>query len=111
MGRRRFGRASRPLQCESHQRSVARKQDFRDAFPGETDGDLSQLRQTFLGKSYQRRQELLLRHVLRKELTLLGSYGQPCASSRRCRSTRKGVPSATFTFSAGEESTPVETVN
>ena len=91
--------------------SVARKQDFRDAFPGETDGDLSQLRQTFLGKSYQRRQELLLRHVLRKELTLLGSYGQPCASSRRCRSTRKGVPSATFTFSAGEESTPVETVN
>src|ERR1700738_1561296 len=90
-------------------RSVARKQDFRDAFPGETDGDLSQLRQTFLGKSYQRRQELLLRHVLRKELTLLGSYGQPCASSRRCRSTRKGVPSATFTFSAGEESTPVET--
>ena len=39
-------------------RSVARKQDFRDAFPGETDGDLNQLRQTFLGKSYQRRQEL-----------------------------------------------------
>jgi metal-sulfur cluster biosynthetic enzyme len=47
-------------------RSVALKQDFRDAFPGETDGDLTQIRQTFLGKSYQRRQELLMRHVLDK---------------------------------------------
>ena len=37
-----------------------------DAFPGETDGDLNQVRQTFLGKSYQRRQELLIRHLLRK---------------------------------------------
>jgi metal-sulfur cluster biosynthetic enzyme len=46
-------------------RSVALKQDFRDAFPGETDGDLSQIRRTFLGKSYQRRQELLMRHALR----------------------------------------------
>jgi metal-sulfur cluster biosynthetic enzyme len=45
-------------------RSVALKQDFRDAFPGETDGDLSQIRRTFLGKSYQRRQELLMRHAL-----------------------------------------------
>ena len=51
-------------------RSVARKQDFRDAFPGETDGDLSQLRQTFLGKSYQRRQELLIRHMLKKGIDL-----------------------------------------
>jgi metal-sulfur cluster biosynthetic enzyme len=46
-------------------RSVALKQDFRDAFPGETDGDLTQLRRTFLDKSYQRRQELLIRHLLR----------------------------------------------
>jgi metal-sulfur cluster biosynthetic enzyme len=46
-------------------RSVALKQDFREAFPGETDGDLTQIRQTFLGKSYQRRQELLMRHLLR----------------------------------------------
>jgi metal-sulfur cluster biosynthetic enzyme len=46
-------------------RSVALKQDFRDAFPGETDGDLSQIRRLFLGKSYQRRQELLMRHVLK----------------------------------------------
>jgi metal-sulfur cluster biosynthetic enzyme len=44
-------------------RSVALKQDFRDAFPGETDGDLSQIRRSFLGKSYQRRQELLMRHA------------------------------------------------
>jgi metal-sulfur cluster biosynthetic enzyme len=49
-------------------RGVALKQDFRDAFPGETDGDLSQVRQTFLGKSYQRRQELLLRHLLSKPI-------------------------------------------
>jgi metal-sulfur cluster biosynthetic enzyme len=47
-------------------RSVALKQDFRDAFPGETDGDLSQIRRAFLGKSYQRRQELLMRHALRR---------------------------------------------
>jgi metal-sulfur cluster biosynthetic enzyme len=46
-------------------RSVALKQDFRDAFPGETDGDLSQIRRTFLGKSYQRRQELLMRCALK----------------------------------------------
>jgi len=46
-------------------RSVALKQDFRDAFPGETDGDLSQIRRLFLGKSYQRRQELLMRHALK----------------------------------------------
>jgi metal-sulfur cluster biosynthetic enzyme len=49
-------------------RSVALKQDFRDAFPGETDGDLSQIRRAFLGKSYQRRQELLMRHALRSDI-------------------------------------------
>jgi metal-sulfur cluster biosynthetic enzyme len=46
-------------------RGVAHKQDFRDAFPGETDDDLSAVRQKFLGKAYQRRQELLMRHLLR----------------------------------------------
>jgi metal-sulfur cluster biosynthetic enzyme len=45
-------------------RGVARKQDFRDAFPGETDDDLSALRQKFLAQAYERRQELLLRHLL-----------------------------------------------
>jgi hypothetical protein len=45
-------------------RSVALRQDFRDAFPGETDGDLSSVRQTFLGKAFERRQELLLRYLL-----------------------------------------------
>jgi len=49
-------------------RSVGLKQDFRDAFPGETDGDLTQIRLTFLGKSYQRRQELLIRHLLRRSV-------------------------------------------
>jgi metal-sulfur cluster biosynthetic enzyme len=44
-------------------RGVARRQDFRDAFPGETDDDLSALRQKFLGQAYQRRQELLLKHL------------------------------------------------
>jgi metal-sulfur cluster biosynthetic enzyme len=47
-------------------RGVTLRQDFRDAFPGETDDDLSALRQTFLGKAYQRRQELLIRHLLEK---------------------------------------------
>jgi metal-sulfur cluster biosynthetic enzyme len=44
-------------------RGVARKQDFRDAFPGETDDDLSALRQKFLDQAYQRRQEMLLKHL------------------------------------------------
>jgi metal-sulfur cluster biosynthetic enzyme len=44
-------------------RGVARNQDFRDAFPGETDDDLSALRQKFLGQAYERRQELLLKHL------------------------------------------------
>src|ERR1700730_14150057 len=44
-------------------RSVALRQDFRDAFPGETDGDLSAIRQKFLGQAFERRQELLLRYL------------------------------------------------
>jgi metal-sulfur cluster biosynthetic enzyme len=51
-------------------RGVALKQGFRDAFPGESDDDLKVVRQKFLGKSFERRQELLLRH-------LLGQEGQP----------------------------------
>ena len=39
-------------------RGVALRQDFRDAFPGETDDDLSGIRKKFLGKAYERRQEL-----------------------------------------------------
>jgi metal-sulfur cluster biosynthetic enzyme len=44
-------------------RGVARNQDFRDAFPGETDDDLSAIRGKFLGQAYERRQELLLKHL------------------------------------------------
>jgi metal-sulfur cluster biosynthetic enzyme len=44
-------------------RSVALRQDFRDAFPGETDDDLSAIRQKFLGQAFERRQELLLRYL------------------------------------------------
>ena len=40
------------------------KQDFRDAFPGETDDDLASVRLKFLGKAFERRQELLIRHLL-----------------------------------------------
>lgn len=45
---------------------VAFRKDFRDAFPGETDDDLSAIRKKFLGKAYERRQELLIRHLLGK---------------------------------------------
>jgi hypothetical protein len=45
-------------------RSVALGQDFRQAFPGETDDDLSALRKKFLGKAFERRQELLMRYLL-----------------------------------------------
>jgi metal-sulfur cluster biosynthetic enzyme len=47
-------------------RSVARNLDFREAFPGETDGDLAPLRKTFLGKAFERRQELLLAYLKRE---------------------------------------------
>ena len=46
--------------AEMINRSVALRQDFRDAFPGETDGDLSEIRKKFLGKAFERRQELLV---------------------------------------------------
>ena len=45
-------------------RSIALQKDFREAFPGETDGDLDDLRRTFLGKAFERRQELLMVHLL-----------------------------------------------
>jgi metal-sulfur cluster biosynthetic enzyme len=45
-------------------RGIALKQDFRDAFPGETDDDLASVRLKFLGKAFERRQELLIRHLL-----------------------------------------------
>ncbi len=50
-------------------RGVARSQDFRDAFPGETDGDLCAIRQKFLGQAYERRQELLLQHLFARGYT------------------------------------------
>jgi len=46
-------------------RGVAARQDFRDAFPGETDDDLSAIRKKFLEKAFERRQELLVRYLLR----------------------------------------------
>jgi metal-sulfur cluster biosynthetic enzyme len=45
-------------------RSIAGRQGFRDAFPGETDDDLSAIRKKFLRKAFERRQELLMRHLL-----------------------------------------------
>ena len=50
--------------AEMINRGVALRQDFRDAFPGETDDDLSEIRKKFLGKAFERRQELLLRHLI-----------------------------------------------
>jgi metal-sulfur cluster biosynthetic enzyme len=50
-------------------RSVALKKDFREAFPGETDGDLQDLRRLFLGKAFERRQELLAAHLLVRHYT------------------------------------------
>ena len=50
--------------AEMISRSVALKQEFRDAFPGETDDDLKLIRQKFLGKAFERRQELLMRRLL-----------------------------------------------
>jgi len=50
-------------------RSVALRQDFREAFPGETDGDLATVRQKFLGVAFERRQELLVRYLLARGYT------------------------------------------
>jgi metal-sulfur cluster biosynthetic enzyme len=45
-------------------RGTALKQEFRAAFPGETDDDLQLIREKFLGKAFERRQELLMRYLL-----------------------------------------------
>ena len=45
-------------------RGIALKRDFRDAFSGETDDDLNLIRQKFLGKAFERRQEQLMRYLL-----------------------------------------------
>lgn len=45
-------------------RGVDQDQDFREAFPGESDDDLASVRAKFLGKAFERRQELLIRHLL-----------------------------------------------
>src|ERR1700722_16669703 len=55
-----------PFSSDLINRGVALKQDFRDAFPGETDDDLASVRLKFLGKAFERRQELLIRHLLTK---------------------------------------------
>jgi metal-sulfur cluster biosynthetic enzyme len=44
--------------------SLSFQQSFADTAGDATDGDLDQLRRTFLGKAFQRRQEALLRHLL-----------------------------------------------
>lgn len=75
-------------------RGVTLRQGFRDAFPGESDDDLNVVRQKFLGKSFERRQELLLRHLLGQgqtsetltELSLRALLGLPLeAEGRRLR--------------------------
>jgi metal-sulfur cluster biosynthetic enzyme len=58
-------------------RGVAFRQDFRDAFPGETDDDLGAIRQKFLGNAFERRQELLLRYLL------VHGYKPDCITSIR----------------------------
>jgi metal-sulfur cluster biosynthetic enzyme len=58
--------------AEMINRGVALKQGFRDAFPGESDDDLKVIRQKFLGKSFERRQELLIRHLLGQGQTAEG---------------------------------------
>lgn len=43
---------------------MARRQSFQDAFGDEADGNLEDVRRTFLLKAFQRRQEALLLHAL-----------------------------------------------
>jgi metal-sulfur cluster biosynthetic enzyme len=73
-------------------RSVELKQDFRDAFPGETDGDLTQIRRTFLGKSYQRRQELLIRHLLRMSVDAAWLIRATLRELKQLSLDKEGVP-------------------
>jgi hypothetical protein len=56
-------------------RGIALKQGFRDAFPGESDDDLKVIRQKFLAKSFERRQELLIRQLLGQGHTSEGITG------------------------------------
>ena len=48
---------------------IASGLSFRDTFGGDAGGDLDELRQTFLVKAFQRRQEALIRHLLAEGLS------------------------------------------
>jgi metal-sulfur cluster biosynthetic enzyme len=50
-------------------RSIELNRTFREAFPGETDGDLEELRKLFLGKAFERRQELLIGYLRKKQVS------------------------------------------
>ena len=52
---------------------VAEGRSFQETFGDEADGELEELRRTFLVKAFQRRQEALLRHLL--------AHGHACRRS------------------------------
>ena len=55
-------------------RSIELNRTFREAFPGETDGDLEELRKLFLGKAFERRQELLIGYLRKKQTSPRGNH-------------------------------------
>jgi len=52
------------MYAEAINRGMAQGLAFRDAFDGEADGDLEEIRRTFILKAFQRRQEAVIRHLL-----------------------------------------------
>jgi len=52
------------MYAETINQGIAAGLDFRQAFGGDADGDLQNLRRAFRIKAFQRRQEALLRHLL-----------------------------------------------
>lgn len=52
------------MYAEKINHGIATGLSFRETFGAEAGGDLEELRQTFLAKAFQRRQEALLRHLL-----------------------------------------------
>lgn len=57
------------MYAEKINRGVAAGLSFREAFGAEAGGDLDVLRQSFLVKAFQRRQEALIRHLLTEGLS------------------------------------------
>lgn len=65
---------------EAINEGIARSKPFGESFPDEADAGLDDVRRIFLLKSFQRRQDALLRHLLRQGFTAEALAAMPSAA-------------------------------